>query len=43
MPIKPLHKMTEEQARREMDVLGFEWVETEEYLPQQHVLVFEKP
>lgn len=43
VPIKPLHKMTEEQARREMAVLGFEWVRTEDYLPQQHVLVFEKP
>lgn len=43
VPIKPLHKMTEEQARREMEVLGLEWVRTDDYLPQQHVLVFEKP
>ncbi|MDX1566305.1 MAG: class I SAM-dependent methyltransferase [Longimicrobiales bacterium] len=43
VPIKRLHKMTEEQARKEMAVLGFEWVRTEDYLPQQHVLIFEKP
>jgi precorrin-6B methylase 2 len=43
VPIKPLHKMTEAQARAEMDVLGFEWVRTDGYLPQQHVLVFQKP
>jgi len=43
VPIKPLHKMSEAQVRREMDVLGLEWVETQDYLPQQHVLVFAKP
>lgn len=43
VPIKTLHKMSEAQARKEMAVLGFEWVRTEDYLPQQHVLVFEKP
>lgn len=43
VPIKPLHKMTEAQVRREMAAVGLRWVETESYLPQQHVLVFEKP
>jgi ubiquinone/menaquinone biosynthesis C-methylase UbiE len=43
VPIKPLHKMTEEQAIREMAALGFRWVTTEGYLPQQHVLIFAKP
>jgi SAM-dependent methyltransferase len=43
VPIKQLHKMTEAQARREMEVLGFEWVRTEDFLPQQHFLVFRKP
>lgn len=43
VPIKPLHKMSEAQARKEMAALGFEWVRTEDYLPQQHVLIFEKP
>ncbi len=43
VPIKPLHKMTEAQARREMQVAGLRWVETRGDLPQQHLLVFEKP
>jgi FkbM family methyltransferase len=43
VPIKTLHKMTEAQARAEMAVLGLEWVRTDEYLPQQHVLIFRKP
>jgi len=42
VPIKPLHKMTETQVRREMDAIGLRWVATEDYLPQQHVLIFEK-
>lgn len=43
VPIKPLHKMTQEQAKAEMDAVGLEWVRTEDYLPWQHVLIFEKP
>ena len=43
VPIKPLHKMTEAQVRREMAVLGLEWIETQDYLPQQHVMLFRKP
>lgn len=43
VPIKPLHKMSEAQAKREMAALGLVWVETADYLPQQHVLVFRKP
>jgi FkbM family methyltransferase len=43
VPIKPLHKMSEAQVRAEMAVLGLEWVRTEDYLPQQHVLIFRKP
>ncbi|MEQ8860484.1 MAG: class I SAM-dependent methyltransferase [Pseudomonadales bacterium] len=43
VPIKPLHKMTERQARRELAAAGFVWQRTDDYLPQQHVLVFEKP
>lgn len=41
--IKRLHKMTEAQARKEMQALGLDWVETGDYLPQQHVLIFAKP
>jgi FkbM family methyltransferase len=43
VPIKPLHKMSEAQARREMQAVGLEWVETLDMLPQQHFLIFEKP
>lgn len=43
VPIRALHKMTEAQARAEMEVLGLEWVRTDGYLPQQHVLIFRKP
>ncbi|TNF87564.1 MAG: class I SAM-dependent methyltransferase [Gammaproteobacteria bacterium] len=41
--IKPLHKMSEDQAKKEMATLGLHWVRTDNYLPQQHVLIFEKP
>ncbi len=43
VPIKPLHKMTEKQARAEMAAAGLGWVETREDLPLQHFMVFEKP
>ena len=43
VPIKPLHKMSEAQARREVEGAGLRWVETGDFLPQQHFLVFEKP
>ncbi len=43
VPIKRLHKMSARQAKKEMRALGFRWVETGSFLPQQHFLVFEKP
>jgi SAM-dependent methyltransferase len=43
VPIKALHKMTAAQAKREMAAVGLEWVETLDFLPQQHFLVFAKP
>lgn len=43
VPIRPLHKMTEAQARREMAVFGLEWTETLDFLPWQHMMVFTKP
>ncbi|NNK63780.1 MAG: class I SAM-dependent methyltransferase [Gemmatimonadetes bacterium] len=43
VPIKELHKMTQAQAIREVEASGLRWVETAEFLPQQHVMVFEKP
>ena len=38
-----LHNMTEAQARKEITALGFKWLRTETFLPQQHFLVFRKP
>ncbi|MDB4307823.1 class I SAM-dependent methyltransferase [Gammaproteobacteria bacterium] len=43
VPIKRLHKMTEKQARKELEAIGLVFVSNEEFLPQQHFLVFEKP
>ena len=43
VPIKPLHKMTEAQAKKEMAAVGLEHVKTLSDLPRQHVLVFRKP
>ncbi len=43
VPIKPLHKMSEEQARLEMTAAGLEWETTKRYLPQQHFMIFSKP
>ena len=43
VPIKRLHKMTEKQAKREYAASGFEWVETRDFLPWQHFMIFRKP
>ncbi len=43
VPIKPLHKMTQKQAKREYAASGFEWVETRDFLPWQHFMIFRKP
>lgn len=40
--IKALHKMSVQQARKEMQAVGLEWLETKNFLPQQHVMIFEK-
>jgi ubiquinone/menaquinone biosynthesis C-methylase UbiE len=40
--IKPLHKMSEAQVRREMETVGLTWRETKKLLPQQHLMVFER-
>lgn len=41
--IKRLHKMTEAQAKKEMEVQNLEFVETIGTLPQQHIVIFRKP
>jgi hypothetical protein len=43
IPIKALHKMTQKQVRKEMNAVGLQWLETKNFLPQQHVMIFEKP
>lgn len=40
--IKPLHKMTEKQAKKELKANGFELVENGKFLPIQHFLIFQK-
>jgi len=43
IPIKAVHKLTEAQARREMNAVGLTWQGTKDFLPEQHVLIFTKP
>lgn len=40
--IKPLHKMTQKQVKKELKAVGLKWQETKEFLPEQHFLVFKK-
>ena len=42
VPIKPLHKMTQAQVKKEMSLLPLDWVQTIELLPRQHIIVFKK-
>ncbi|MFO0896202.1 MAG: class I SAM-dependent methyltransferase [Pirellulales bacterium] len=42
VPIKPLHKMTKRQIRRELLPNGFKVVEQFDKLPWQHVMFFER-
>jgi ubiquinone/menaquinone biosynthesis C-methylase UbiE len=42
VPIKPLHKMTQAQAIREMKAVGLQHVETRDMLPRQHMMIFRK-
>jgi len=43
VPIKPIHKMTVAQAKKEMSAVGLELVEVRESLPQQHLMLFRRP
>jgi SAM-dependent methyltransferase len=42
VPIKPLHKMTQAQVKKEMSALPLDWVQTIEVLPRQHIIIFSK-
>jgi hypothetical protein len=35
--------MTQAQAKKEMAAVGLVWRETRDILPQQHLMIFEKP
>jgi ubiquinone/menaquinone biosynthesis C-methylase UbiE len=43
VPIRPEHKMTLRQVRREVEPQGFLFKESLEFLPWQHIIIFEKP
>ena len=42
VPIKPEHKMTLAQVRKEVEPQGFTFKDSLEFLPWQHVIIFEK-
>ncbi|REJ88855.1 MAG: methyltransferase domain-containing protein [Planctomycetota bacterium] len=44
VPIKLVHKMSEEQVKREASLpeFGLRWLKTVDKLPRQHVVIFEK-
>ncbi len=42
VPIKPEHKMTFAQVRKEIEPKGYEFKESKEFLPWQHVIIFHK-
>ncbi len=43
VPIKPEHKMAVEQVRREIEPRGLPFKEVLDFLPWQHIIIFEKP
>jgi len=43
VPIKTHHKMTEAQARLELEAAGFKFISNSAVLPWQHFLIFERP
>ena len=43
VPIRPEHKMTLAQARKEVEAQGFKFQKNDERLPWQHIIIFQKP
>ncbi|MEM6450307.1 MAG: class I SAM-dependent methyltransferase [Cyanobacteria bacterium P01_D01_bin.105] len=41
--IKKHHKMSQKQVKKELTAVGLKWVKTDNRLPQQHLMFFEKP
>ena len=42
VPIKPEHKMALKQVRKEVEPRGYKFVESLEFLPWQHIIIFER-
>jgi precorrin-6B methylase 2 len=42
VPIKLVHKMSEKQVKKEMEIHPVRWVETIGILPRQHIIIFKK-
>ncbi len=42
VPIKEVHKMTQEQVKKEMSVFPLDWKQTIDVLPRQHIIIFTK-
>jgi hypothetical protein len=40
VPIQPLHKMSVQDVRSELEPLGFKFQKSLEFLPWQHVIIF---
>jgi protein-L-isoaspartate O-methyltransferase len=43
VPIRPEHKMTLAQARKEVEAGGFKFLKNDPRLPWQHIIIFQKP
>lgn len=43
VPIRPEHKMTLAQARKEVEAQGFTFLKNDPRLPWQHIIIFQKP
>lgn len=41
--IKKHHKMSQKQVKKELTAAGLKWIKTDDRLPQQHLMFFEKP
>lgn len=43
LQLSALHRITEAQAKKEMEFVGLRWIQTLDILPRQHLMVFQKP
>ena len=42
VPIQPLHKMSVQEVRSELEPLGFKFQRSLEFLPWQHIIIFSR-